>query len=323
MGLDLLRLSKSTAVQLLNGFENHLQYQYVNPFEHDLWFGTHGMTGFSRVRNLALNKPATQSSISVWSRSSPEEDARGANNGQIYCPYGFHADWESNPWWQVDLQDQFLVRRVVLYNRQECEDRLKYLSILKSLDGQIWQVILRKQDDSIFFNHRPYVAEMSQDHLARYIRIRLDGVGFLHFSECQVFGEPAGADVQQSYIEDVAPAKQEELESISRENETVDFYIAKHFWASRLRASEHDENILKKVRVPVFCLENEVETHRANVLICDIEGGEVDLLMRSDLGGITKIIIETHYGFAGERETDEMPSRHFRAARHNSSEMIG
>jgi len=47
-------------------------------------------------------------------------------------------------------------------------------------------------------------------------------------------------------------------------------------------------------RVPVFCLEDEIEAHRANVLICDIEGGEVDLRMQSDLAGI-------HLGLSGEQ----------------------
>jgi FkbM family methyltransferase len=373
--------------------------------------------------NLAMNKPALQSSTSIWSSSSnPEEDARGANNGQISRLYGFHTAYESSPWWQVDLQDEFVIRRVVLYNRQACAERLKYFSILKSLDGEKWHVIFRKRDRSVFglIDDLPYVAEISGDHLARYVRIRLDGVESLHFSECQVFGEPAEADIRQRIIEDAARAEQERLElppgrsgklievddfmvfvdhanyapeiiatlesgwyegrerwlakeilepgdrvieagtavglvamtaalivgaanvltfdanpeivadaqrnfnrnrlgeiksrwgvlknrqSIHGENETADFYIAKHFWASRLHASEHDENILKKVQVPVFCLEDEIEVHRANVLICDIEGGEVDLLMQSDLTGIRKIIIETHYGFVGESETDEM-----------------
>ena len=75
---------------------------------------------------------------------------------------------------------------------------------------------------------------------------------------------------------------------------------------SRLCAAEHDKGILKKVQVPVFCLEDEIETHRANFLICDIEGGEVDLLMQADLRSIKKIIVETHYWAAGQRETDEM-----------------
>ena len=73
-----------------------------------------------------------------------------------------------------------------------------------------------------------------------------------------------------------------------------------------MSASEDDEGISKKVQAPVFCLEDEIKVHRANVLICDIEGGEVDLIMQSDLTGISKIIIEIHYGWAGQRETDEM-----------------
>jgi FkbM family methyltransferase len=373
--------------------------------------------------NLALNKPALQSSISMWSSSSnPTDDASGANNGQISRVFGFHTAYETNPWWQVDLEDECLIRRVVLYNRQDYAERLKYFSILKSLDGEKWEVMFSKRDKSVFglTDDLPYVAEISSEHLARYVRIRLDGLESLHFSECQVFGEPVGTSVRQRLIEAAARAEQERrklppgrngrlievdeftvfvdydnyapeivatLESglyegrerwlvkevLERDDkvieagtaiglvamtaasivgganvatfdanpeivadaqrnfnrnslkaiksnwgilknrqsflgkgETVDFYIAKHFWASRLHATEDDASIVKKVLVPVFCLEEEIEVHRANVLICDIEGGEVDLLMHSDLRGIKKIIIETHYGWVGERETDEM-----------------
>lgn len=75
--------------------------------------------------------------------------------------------------------------------------------------------------------------------------------------------------------------------------------------ASRLDASENDGTISRTVKAPVFCLENEIQTHRANVLICDIEGGEVDLFMQSDLTGISKIIVETHW-WVGESETAEL-----------------
>lgn len=198
MGLNLLRTPKSAAPTLVNGFENNAQYKHINPFE--------GAVS-PRMLNLALNKPALQSSRSIWSScSDPEEDARGGNNGQISRPYGVHTDCEGNPWWQVDLEDEFLIRRIVLYNRQECEERLKYFSILKSLDGEKWQVMFGKRDNSIF-GPTPYVAEISGDHLARYVRIRLDGVDFLHFSECQVFGEPAEAEIRHGIIEDGASTK--------------------------------------------------------------------------------------------------------------------
>jgi hypothetical protein len=63
---------------------------------------------------------------------------------------------------------------------------------------------------------------------------------------------------------------------------------------------------VKTVRVPVFCLEKEILAHEANVLICDIEGGEVDLLMNAGLSGISMIIIETHYWSVGKARTDAM-----------------
>src|SRR5215469_11904080 len=161
--------------------------------------------------NLALNKPALQSSTSIWSTSSnPAEEARGANNGRISRLHGFHTAIENNPWWQVDLQSEFLIRKVVLYNRKEYAERLKYFSILKSLDGENWQVLFRKRDKSVFgcADDLPYVAEIFGDHLARYIRIRLDGLESLHFSECQVFGEPVGTDARQRLIEDSERAEQ-------------------------------------------------------------------------------------------------------------------
>ena len=91
-----------------------------------------------------------------------------------------------------------------------------------------------------------------------------------------------------------------------KENSEVDFYIAKEFWASRLGARADAPDIIKTVRIPVFCLEHEIAAHNANVLICDIEGGEVELLANADLSGIRLIIIETHYWAVGEAATDAM-----------------
>jgi hypothetical protein len=41
-------------------------------------------------------------------------------------------------------------------------------------------------------------------------------------------------------------------------------------------------------------------------MICDIEGGEVDLLTQADLAGINTIIIETHYRIVGKAPTDQL-----------------
>lgn len=86
----------------------------------------------------------------------------------------------------------------------------------------------------------------------------------------------------------------------------ANFFIAREFWASRLNAGSTDQDIIEIVQVPVFCLEDEIERHAADVLICDIEGGEADLLTEADLSCLKTIIMETHYWSAGEKAIDRM-----------------
>jgi FkbM family methyltransferase len=143
--------------------------------------------------NLALKKPALQSSTSPWSRSAiPAEDAIGANNGDTTVDWGCHTGREHNPWWQTDLGAVALVHRVVIFNRRDLADRLKNFSILASLDGTSWRVVFTKADEQIFgeYDGRPYVVELNEVCRARFIRLRLDGEGCLHVAEVQVFGEP-------------------------------------------------------------------------------------------------------------------------------------
>jgi hypothetical protein len=84
------------------------------------------------------------------------------------------------------------------------------------------------------------------------------------------------------------------------------FCINREFWASRLNAPAGDRDVVKTVQVPIFCLEDVIQNHRATVLISDIEGAEVDLFGHADLSGIRLIIMETHYWAVGEVATDEM-----------------
>lgn len=157
--------------------------------------------------NLALNKPATQSSVSEWSHSRvAEQDARGANDGKISRDMGFHTDIEQDPWWQVDLEGEFLIRKVVIFNRQIQAHRLKYFSLLGSLDGHQWKRMFRKTDGTVFggTDDRPYVAEIDGDQPARFVRVRLDRYEYLHFNECQIFGDPFDAEARQRIIEEKA-----------------------------------------------------------------------------------------------------------------------
>jgi FkbM family methyltransferase len=86
----------------------------------------------------------------------------------------------------------------------------------------------------------------------------------------------------------------------------VEFSISRDFWASRLHVGPDGRDIVETVRVPTACLEDQIAAHRATALICDIEGGEVDLMLNADLTGIRLIIMETHNWAVGAQSTNAM-----------------
>lgn len=87
---------------------------------------------------------------------------------------------------------------------------------------------------------------------------------------------------------------------------TMPFAISRDFWASRLGATIDDPDIVEVVDIPTASLEAAIREHGANVLVCDIEGGEADLLLDADLTSISTIIIETHYWAVGRRRISDL-----------------
>lgn len=87
---------------------------------------------------------------------------------------------------------------------------------------------------------------------------------------------------------------------------TMPFALSRDFWASRLGATIDDPDIIEVVDIPTASLEDAIEAHRANFLVCDIEGGEADLLLQADLSAIDTIVIETHYWAAGRRAISDL-----------------
>jgi FkbM family methyltransferase len=80
------------------------------------------------------------------------------------------------------------------------------------------------------------------------------------------------------------------------------FFLHKEFWASSL---EDKPGTVGTIEVPNLCFEQVVEDFAANVLICDIEGGEIDLLSSADLSGLDRIMVEIHY-WAGRAGINRM-----------------
>ncbi|THD45382.1 MAG: FkbM family methyltransferase [Bradyrhizobium sp.] len=366
--------------------------------------------------DIARGRPATQSSVCDWSTFPEPEREAAIVNGATADPDRFcHTGWEPWPWWQVEFDGAYDLHHVRVRNRRGVEQRLKRFSLLGSLDGEIWRELHRKSDGAEF---HVYDAAIVDARPARWLRLRLDGVEFLHISQCEVFGERSDAkragellaeDAQLAKRRRAPPAgksghvvkiagfnifvddaygraareslnggdyEARERNAVLRQLRPTDrvlelgtavgvmamtaasvvgedrvatfdadpamvaaardnfarngfgriraelgvlanrsrfqpgvsarFHVARDFWGSSLTMGAYGDEVVATIETPTRCLEDELRRHDANVIICDIEGGEVALFDGADLAVIRLIVMETHYGRMGEAATDAM-----------------
>jgi hypothetical protein len=130
--------------------------------------------------NLALGKPAIQSST-----IEAQTDAARAVDGNINGTYdGYsltHTSYDSQAWWQIDLQSSEAIGNVVLFNRTDCcSDRLSNFNLMVSDDGSSWSSFP-------YPGAAPAQVTFAVNRTARYVRVQLNGVNYLSLAEVQVF----------------------------------------------------------------------------------------------------------------------------------------
>jgi len=81
--------------------------------------------------------------------------------------------------------------------------------------------------------------------------------------------------------------------------DTIDFYVRKDFWASSLSKEKFGHK--QVVKVPVYNFNKTISEIKPTLIICDIEGGELNLLKNSDLTGVKKIYLELHQKLLGRK----------------------
>ena len=84
------------------------------------------------------------------------------------------------------------MRRIRIFNRSDIPEATHHFTVLTSLTGKTddWLKLYRKDTDTTFGrgNDDPFVVTPDIQCIARFVRIRLDRVGFLHLRECEVLG---------------------------------------------------------------------------------------------------------------------------------------
>ncbi len=146
--------------------------------------------------NLALNKRATQSSLSQWSKGSTlEEDAGNAVNGNPSKDYGFHTKREQNPWWMVDLGARARIHSIRIFNRQFAPEgiqrRASPLAVDMANDAEEWSPLFRTEPGQLFGGYsggRPLLWSAPAPVEARFVRISIPREEELHLAEVEIYG---------------------------------------------------------------------------------------------------------------------------------------
>jgi hypothetical protein len=146
------------------------------------------------VVNLALNKPATQSSLSQW--STGPNDAQGAVDGRKDGRWGFHTDSQQNPWWQVDLLAPSSVSEIRVFNRLDVPERADNLQVMVSTTGADWRMVYANSARFGGSDGRPLVVRLN-GQTARYVRLQLPANTYFHLDEVEIFGSPSAGQVSQ------------------------------------------------------------------------------------------------------------------------------
>jgi hypothetical protein len=146
---------------------------------------------FPESEDIAYCKPSATSSTSEWSRHpDPQQDAAGANGFHLYDDFAFHTDQQLNPWWMVDLVDEFLVDEIHIINRKHNPERFASFMVESSLDGQSWLSRHIKVDFAGVSAdpERPHEIMFSDPFVARYVRVVALGITVLHLRRVRMFG---------------------------------------------------------------------------------------------------------------------------------------
>ena len=132
------------------------------------------------LENIALGKRVSQSSTAYDGFASKAVD--GNTNGNFGNQSVTHTDFQSKPWWQVDLDSEETIRQINIYNRTDTtSDRLSnfHVILLDSFGNEIDRKRISSLTDTF--------AQIAIDYKkARYVRIELEGNNALSLAEVQV-----------------------------------------------------------------------------------------------------------------------------------------
>ena len=132
------------------------------------------------LENVALGKRVTQSSTAFGGDASRAVD--GKTDGDFGHQSVTHTNFQSKPWWQVDLDKEETIRQINIFNRTDtAQERLSNFHVI--LLDSFGNEIERKRISALTNT----AAQLAIDYKkARFVRIELEGHNALSLAEVQV-----------------------------------------------------------------------------------------------------------------------------------------
>ncbi|CAB5498682.1 hypothetical protein AZO1586I_373, partial [Bathymodiolus thermophilus thioautotrophic gill symbiont] len=139
--------------------------------------------------NLALGKPATQSSIYPHRIHAVAGYAVDGNtDGEFLNGSTTHTKKEQGNWWQVDLGSKKNINQIIIYNRTDCcANRLSNYQVSIS-DKADFSTHTYQQDFHVAPNPKKTIKLDASGKQGRYVRIQLLDKNYLSLAEVQVIG---------------------------------------------------------------------------------------------------------------------------------------
>ncbi|MEM6965279.1 MAG: acetylxylan esterase [Bacteroidota bacterium] len=155
--------------------------------------GSSGGGDCNAPTNLALNKTATQHSTQFNAMASRALD--GNTNGDFWGGSSVSlTNWVNNAWWEVDLGNVADIEQIKIWNRSDCcQNALSDYQILVSenpFNSTELSSAMNQAGVQSFYqaNQAGTPTSVNINATGRYVRIQLEGQGFLALAEVEVLG---------------------------------------------------------------------------------------------------------------------------------------
>ncbi len=149
--------------------------------------------------NVALNKVATQSSVSQGGVASRAVD--GNTNGVFYDQFSVaHTSWENESWWEVDLGETYDIESINIWNRTDCcfEFLDNYYILISDIPFESQDLVptINQAGVSNFYQagQAQTPSAVNIERSGRYVRIQLNKSAFIGLAEVEVMGCPSGSN---------------------------------------------------------------------------------------------------------------------------------